>query len=100
MLKAEFSRAVALAQGPMDLSNHDMSLLNGYGVPGFKKVLVTLEAVARCLRWQAFDWYKGWDSELLHNEWLAMRNTVDIIGRGAEDTQDMPTFLEPMLSKN
>jgi hypothetical protein len=53
MKKSEFASAAALAfDYSKDLAHVDDSALFGCGLPGFKPVFVTLEQVAKFVRWQ------------------------------------------------
>ena len=61
----QFRRAYALAMSAVDLSKWDMSLLDGFGLPNFQPVVVALEAVARCIRWQVCQWNGGIDADAL-----------------------------------
>lgn len=65
MTKAEFSRAFALAKSSDDLSHVDDSTLWGCGLPGFVPVTVTLEQVAKFIKWQSFTFAGGIDAKAL-----------------------------------
>lgn len=53
MKKSEFSAAAALAfDYSKELAHVDDSALFGCGLPGFKPIFVTLEQVAKFIRWQ------------------------------------------------
>lgn len=54
MTKDEFAQAFKIAKSDKDLSKVDDSTLWGCGLPGFKPVHVTLDQVARFIRWQSF----------------------------------------------
>ena len=54
MTKQEFSQALEIAKSDRDLSNIDNSVIFGYGLPDFKPVHVTLEMVAKEIRWNSF----------------------------------------------
>ena len=53
MTSKQFHDAFDIAMSDTDLENVDMSLLLGFALTTFKPVVVTLEAVAKCIRWQA-----------------------------------------------
>ncbi len=54
--------ATKIAQNySIDLSNANTDILFGFGCPDFKKVTVSLEVVARCMRWQSSQMDGGWD---------------------------------------
>jgi hypothetical protein len=54
MTKQQFSQALKIAKSDQDLSNVDNSVIFGYGLPDFKPVHVTLEMVAKEIRWNSF----------------------------------------------
>ena len=54
MTKQQFSQALEIAKSDRDLSNIDNSVIFGYGLPDFKPVHVTLEMVAKEIRWNSF----------------------------------------------
>ena len=54
MNKNEFAAAFKIAKSEKDLSNVDDSTLWGCGLPEFKPVAVTLDQVAKFIRWQCF----------------------------------------------
>ena len=67
MTRNQFASAVTLARDySRDFSAIDDSPLFGCGLPGFKPVFVTLEQVAKFVRWQcAFINGNGFDGESL-----------------------------------
>lgn len=68
MKKAEFSAAAALAfDRTKDLENVDDSPLFGCGLPGFAPIFVTLEQVAKFIRYQCNLLNGGRDMEELEN---------------------------------
>ena len=69
MKKSEFSAAAALAfDYSKSLEHVDDSALFGCGLSGFKPIFVTLEQVAKFIRWQcSFVNAKGFDAEELAN---------------------------------
>lgn len=66
MTLAQFQKAFAIANSNVDLSNVDDSILFGYGLPTFKPVHTTLEAVAKTIRWQALQFNGQWNAEALN----------------------------------
>jgi hypothetical protein len=67
MTLQQFQEAFAIAKDfARDLSNVDDSVLYGYGLPNFKPVHTTLEAVAKVIRWQALQFNGQWDSVALN----------------------------------
>ena len=66
MTLQEFQSAFSIAKDfNRDLSNVDDSILYGYGLPEFKPVYTTLEAVAKTIRWQALQFNGQWDAQEL-----------------------------------
>ena len=64
MNKAEMAQALKIAKNPdNDLTGEDISLFDGYGLPGFVRIHVTLRQVARVIRWQAQRMDGTWDGE-------------------------------------
>jgi len=67
MTLAQFQKAFAIANdASIDLSNVDDSILFGCGLPRFKPVHTTLEAVAKLIRWQAMQFNGQWNAEALN----------------------------------
>lgn len=58
MNKAEMQAACDLAKTDVDLSNECLILFNGYGLPGFVPVHVTIRQVARLIRWQVMPMFR------------------------------------------
>jgi hypothetical protein len=54
MTKQQFSEALKIAQSDRDLSDVNNDVILGYGLPDFKPVYVTLEMVAKEIRWHAY----------------------------------------------
>jgi hypothetical protein len=79
MTKAEFKQAFAIADSKVDLSNVDDTVLDGCGLPDFQPVAVTLEAVAKHLRWQARYLNGQWDSEALDECHAILRRKAQIV---------------------
>lgn len=68
MTKNEFSAAVKLAKNfDIDLSMHDDTVLFGCGLPGFTTVHVTVEQVAKFVRYQCACLNGSFDGEELNN---------------------------------
>ena len=62
MKKSEMVAAWEMAQGFADLEGEDLSIFDGYGLPGFEPVYTTVRAVAALIRWQALGMFGGWIS--------------------------------------
>jgi|GEM_PF-1622239 len=81
MNKAEFQEAYRIACSDQDLSDHDIDLLNGFGLPDFKPVCVTIEAVARTIRWQCFCLDGSIDQEALNECQTHFRRRVTVVAK-------------------
>ena len=86
MTRAEFSRAVTMAQdGTVDLSGTDCSSFDGCGLAGFGRVTATLRQVAYFIRWQCLDIFgTGFDSIELDNCARIARKSFDLVGVGSD----------------
>lgn len=81
MTKNEFAAAFKIAKDlSIDLSNVDDSQLYGYGLPGFKPVHVTLEMVAREIRWHALQLNGEWNGEALNEVANLGRRKFIVVG--------------------
>lgn len=65
MTAQQFKQACRIAMSDVDLSEHDIDIFDGFGLPDFKQVFVTLAQVARLIRWQCQYMSGGFDSEAL-----------------------------------
>jgi hypothetical protein len=56
MRKAELSQALEIAKSDTELDEKNASIVpfDGFGLEGFDPVFVTLEQIARLIRWQCF----------------------------------------------
>jgi hypothetical protein len=54
MTKQQFSQALEIAKSDRSLAHIDNSVIFGYGLRDFKPVHVTLEMVAKEIRWNSF----------------------------------------------
>ena len=59
-------QAFQIANSNADLTNVDNDILIGYGLPNFQPVSVTLQQVAKEMRWHARQLNGEWDSEALN----------------------------------
>lgn len=66
MTKAQFSAAFDIAKSNQDLTQIDDSIVFGCGLSDFKPVYITLEIVAKFIRWQAQFLNGGWDANALN----------------------------------
>lgn len=68
MNKAEFTDALRIAKdATIDLTDEEIGLMDGYGLPDFKPVSVSTRQVARMVRWQAQYIFGGWDAEEINS---------------------------------
>jgi len=81
MTLSQFQAAFAIAKdSDRDLSNVDDSILFGCGLSSFKPVHTTLEAVAKLIRWQAYQFNGEWDAEALNEVAVLGRKNFLILG--------------------
>jgi len=81
MTKHEFTAAFKIANDfSIDLSNVDDSHLYGYGLPDFKPVHVTLEQVAKEIRWAALQFNGEWNGEALDEVAKLGRRNFIVLG--------------------
>lgn len=66
MNAAQFKQAFSLADSDTYLGHVDDTHLFGYGLPDFKPVFTTIEAVAKVIRWQARYLNGKWDQRELN----------------------------------
>ena len=52
MKTADLDKALALARSGVSLNLADLSLFDGFALPGFQHVTCTVEALAMLVRWQ------------------------------------------------
>lgn len=74
------TQATAIAKSDTDLTNVDDSNLFGCGLPDFKPVHTTLEAVAKLLRYQCAQFDGGWDATEFDNMCYIARRKFLIMG--------------------
>ena len=55
MMKAsDLDAALAIARSDRPLNIEDLSIFDGFGLPDFKPITCTVEALAMLIRWQCF----------------------------------------------
>ena len=70
MTAEQFRHAFVIAKADVeiDTEKHTLRPFDGYGLEGFEPITVTLEQVARCIRYQcAYMFGGGWDEEELES---------------------------------
>ena len=91
MSKAEFSRALALAEddnGPSAMLAFNDTTLDGWGLPNFEPVQITLQTMASLIRLQTFPLWddgSGWRDVDARNAIWAARRKFHIIGKGSDE---------------
>ena len=81
MTTKQFAQAVKLAESNSDLSKYDYDNLYGCGLPDFKPVHTTIEAVAKLVQYQARTFAGTWDAVELDNmAKIAKRNFLIVNG--------------------
>ena len=63
MTRDQLSAALALARSSEDLDRGDLAIFDGYGLPYFAAVTVTVRALAMLIRWQCIYMNGGIDAE-------------------------------------
>jgi hypothetical protein len=87
MSKAEFSRALTLAQSdiPLELAEFmKQTKFDGFACHGFEPVCCTLFEMAQLIAYQTFTFGGTIDNEALNEIW-AMRHRFMIVGEGSDD---------------
>lgn len=80
MTSKEFSAAFKIAQSKRHLGDEAAGLFDGFGLPDFKVVHVTLDQVAELIRWQALQMNREFDPVALQEIADAGRKKFMIIG--------------------
>jgi hypothetical protein len=78
MNKAEFQRAFLIAESDKEL-NDDMDVFIGCALRGFEIVYITVESVARLIRWQCRQFDGTWDQEELQSIVSIARNKFTLV---------------------
>jgi hypothetical protein len=79
MNKQEIQLAAAMAKDyDIDLSHVDDGVLYGFGCSDFKPVMVSIETVAKCMRWQCSQFNGGWDEKQFNEDLPYYRRNVTI----------------------
>lgn len=66
MTKSELSAALKIAKSDKEL-HEDLSIFLGYGLKNFDKIYVTLDAVAKLIRYQCIQFDGSIDTEKLNS---------------------------------
>jgi len=89
MTRNEFNRAFTIADSDVSLSDDAAHLFDGFGLPDFKTVHVTLSQVAELIRWQAKQLNGAWDNDALQAVANCGRHRFNIIGADSDDTANL-----------
>jgi hypothetical protein len=79
MTKHEFNQAIALAKDIDVILSGDIDQFLGFGLPDFTPICVTVQQVARLIRWQAGRFDGTWDTEAITEVWVYGRGRFNII---------------------
>jgi hypothetical protein len=80
MTKNQLSRAMEMARATVNLSNVDIGIFHGFGLPSFKPVWCTIEQIAVLIRWQAIKFDGSIDSDALQELASAGRKKFLVLG--------------------
>jgi len=80
MTKQEMSNAYMLAMSDKDLQAFETSIFDGFGLPGFEVVYVTISQIAKLIRWQCFRLDGSIDSEALNDIGVLGKKRFRVIG--------------------
>lgn len=85
MTRNEFKQAFALANSDAELSASAAGIFDGFGLPNFSPVHVTIAHVAELIRWQAKYLNGEWDAEALQEIADLGRKRFLILDGGGSD---------------
>lgn len=80
MTKEEFKKAMEISREEDDMSEVDISVFQGYGLPGFGRIHVTLRQVAALIRWECLQFNGEYDGKKLNYVANTGRQRFQIIG--------------------
>jgi hypothetical protein len=84
MMKAtDIDSALAIARSDAALNIEDLSLFDGFALPGFRPVTCTVEALAMLIRWQCVCFDGSIDGEALQEIATLGRHRFTVLGRKA-----------------
>lgn len=82
MKAEEIKKAVEIATSDISLDNVDDDHLFGFALPHSGKVMSTMDAVAKMVRWQCCRFDGTFDNEELNNLRDPMRRNITIVSGG------------------
>jgi hypothetical protein len=98
MNKQEIQLAAAMAKDyDIDLSRVDDGVLFGFGCPDFKPVMVSIETVAKCMRWQCSQFNGGWDEKQFNEDLPHYRRNVTLSNLSTETAME---FLQKTVAQS
>ena len=80
MTTKEFKAAFEIAKSNQDLSVYDIDPFHRYCLSDFERVTVTIEQVAKLIRYQARYMSSGWDNIALDEIRMIGRNKFIVVG--------------------
>ncbi len=83
MKTSDLDKALALARSDVSLNIEDLSIFDGFGLPDFKPITCTVEALAMLIRWQCFCFDGSIDPEALQEIATLGRHRFHVLSRKA-----------------
>ena len=84
MTMQQLSQAVAIARSGKSLDIESMGIFDGFGLPDFKPVVCTLDALAMLIRWQCVQFNGELDHEALNEIAERGRHRFHVVGTESE----------------
>ena len=79
MKATDLDMALAIARSDTALNVADLSLFDGFGLPGFRPVTCTVEALAMLIRWQCVCFDGSIDGEALQEIATCARHRFTVL---------------------
>jgi len=80
MTTKQFQQAFEIAKSSGSLINHDISVFDGFAISSFVSVVVTIDQVARLIRYQALMLNGQWDNDALTEILKSGRRKFTVVG--------------------
>jgi len=80
MKAIDLSNALTLARSDAPLNLDDISIFDGFGLPDFRPIVCTLEALATLVRWQCIRFDGSVDAEALDEIATCGRRRFTVVG--------------------
>jgi len=84
MKTTELDNALALARSDAPLNLDDISIFDGFGLPDFRPIVCTVEALAILVRWQCIQFDGSVDAEALDEIATCGRRRFTVVGAGGK----------------